>query len=200
MADHTTIESDRCSTGKSNALLRQLEQRLEDRKRKKKHKRTARKRKSSTKRTKKKRRTRNAAPRPASPPSPRNAWPRKLDAADDYYARAAEFRDLAADAKDLYLDDLAAGPRGGSSRNLWTGNTPGASTRATAAARRPAAAKRTRHARSFKLSDTEARGLASARAAVRAPRRAQDDPTLIRQFDKQPAVVAKRRRRPPGEA
>ena len=50
--------------------------------------------------------------------------------------------------------------------------------------------KRTRHAWSFKLSDTEARGLASPRAAVSRPS-AQDDPSRIRQFDKQPAVVAK---------
>ena len=39
-------------------------------------------------------------------------------------------------------------------------------------------------------SDTEARGLASTRAAV-SRQSAQDDPSLIRQFDKQPAVVAK---------
>ena len=50
--------------------------------------------------------------------------------------------------------------------------------------------KRTRHAWSFKLSDTEARGVASTRAAV-SRQSAQDDPSLIRQFDKQPAVVAK---------
>ena len=32
----------------------------------------------------------------------------KLDAEDDYYARAAEFRTWLRDAKDLYLDDIAA--------------------------------------------------------------------------------------------
>ena len=115
----------------------------------------------------------------------------KLDAEDDYYARAAEFRTWLRDAKDLYLDDLAADE----ARRLfaqfvdrWNAGRLDASYYSGEAAGR--GGKRTRHAWSFKLSDTEARGLASTRAAV-SRQSAQDDPSLIRQFDKQPAVVAK---------
>ena len=163
----------------------------EDRKRKKKkhkkeHKHKKHKKEKKSKKEKKRRRDDDDAPVVAA-----NIPREKLDAEDDYYARAAEFRTWLRDAKDLYLDDIAADE----ARKLfaqfaerWNAGRLDASYYSGKAAGR--GGKRTRPAWSFKLSDTEARGLASTRAAV-SRQSAQDDPTLIRQFDKQPAVVAK---------
>ena len=164
----------------------------EDRKRKKKkhkkeHKHKKHKKEKKSKKDKKRRRDDDDD----DPVVAANVPTEKLDAEDDYYARAAEFRTWLRDAKDLYLDDLAADE----ARKLfaqfvdrWNAGRLDASYYSGEAAGR--GGKRTRHAWSFKLSDTEARGLASTRAAV-SRQSAQDDPTLIRQFDKQPAVVAK---------
>ena len=188
-----TIESDRCSTGKSNALLRQLEQQLrgpqaqeEAQKGPQEREKAAQKGQKKKKDKKRRRDDDDDAPVVAA-----NVPKEKLDAEDDYYARAAEFRTWLRDAKDLYLDDLAADE----ARRLfaqfvdrWNAGRLDAGYYSGEAAGR--GGKRTRHAWSFKLSDTEARGLASTRAAV-SRQSAQDDPTLIRQFDKQPAVVAK---------
>ena len=128
----------------------------------------------NTRRRKNPRRTRNAAATTTTTPrwSPRTCPKEKLDAEDDYYARAAEFRVWLRDAKDLYLDDIAADE----ARKLfaqfaerWNAGRLDASYYSGEAAGR--GGKRTRHAWSFKLSDTEARGLASARAPYLGSRR-----------------------------
>ena len=80
----------------------------EDRKRKKKkhkkeHKHKKHKKEKKSKKDKKRRRDDDDAPVVAA-----NVPKEKLDAEDDYYARAAEFRTWLRDAKDLYLDDIAA--------------------------------------------------------------------------------------------
>ena len=164
----------------------------EDRKRKKKkhkkeHKHKKHKKEKKSKKDKKRRRDDDDD----APVVAANVPKEKLDAEDDYYARAAEFRTWLRDAKDLYLDDIGADE----ARRLfaqfvdrWNAGRLDAGYYSGEAAGR--GGKRTRHAWSFKLSDTEARGLASMRAAV-SRQSAQDDPSLIRQFDKQPAVVAK---------
>ena len=166
----------------------------EDRKRKKKHKKDRKKEKKQHKKEKKKHKKDKKRRRDDDDDAPvvaANVPKEKLDAEDDYYARAAEFRTWLRDAKDLYLDDIAADE----ARKLfaqfaerWNAGRLDAGYYSGEAAGR--GGKRTRHAWSFKLSDTEARGLASTRAAV-SRQSAQDDPTLIRQFDKHPAVVAK---------
>ena len=81
----------------------------EDRKRKKKHKKDRKKEKKQHKKDKKKHKKDKKRRRDDDAPVVAANIPKeKLDAEDDYYARAAEFRTWLRDAKDLYLDDLAA--------------------------------------------------------------------------------------------
>ena len=160
-----------------------------DRKRKKKDRKKEKKQhKKDKKKHKKEKRRRDDDDAPvvaANVPS------EKLDAEDDYYARAAEFRAWLRDAKDLYLGDLD----GEKAHRLfaqfvdrWNAGRLAATYYSGAVL--SGGGKRTRHAWSFKLSDMEARGLASARAAV-SRQSAQEDPTLIRQFAAKAPVVAK---------
>ena len=82
----------------------------EDRKRKKKHKKDRKKEKKQHKKDKKKRKDkkRRRDDDDDAPVVAANVPKEKLDAEDDYYARAAEFRTWLRDAKDLYLDDIGA--------------------------------------------------------------------------------------------
>ena len=161
-----------------NAILRRSSS-SEDRKRKKKHRRAQTQKTQEGEKSRRKKRRRRL-----TTPSRRRGRAQRNSRQDDN-ARAAEFRTWLRDAKDL-LGHIAADEarklfaqfaereRGPPRRGYYSGGRP-----ATAAS-----ARATR--RSFKLSDTEARGLASTRAAVGPPVGAGRPAD---QVDKQPAVV-----------
>mmetsp|Transcript_30262 Transcript_30262/g.90703 ORF Transcript_30262/g.90703 Transcript_30262/m.90703 type:complete len:214 (-) Transcript_30262:30-671(-) len=147
----------------------------------KKEKKSKKDKKKKEKKSKKEKRRRDDDDAPSAPAGPP---PAEQLTDGDYFSKSAEFRAWLRDARDLFLDDIeadAARKHFATFVERWNTGRLGADYYDGSVASR--GGKRTKHVWSFKLDDSERRGLASTRAAISRETR-KDDPTMIRQFAK----------------